>query len=431
MRTPFYMKTLQQDLGHWIDQGWVDADHKDKILQHAASKKSSMNVISILVILGVVLLGFAAISFVAANWAGMGKLIRVALILSAMWIAFLIAAFALSRKVMVYAHAFGLLGAILFGAGIMLIAQTFNIQAHYPTGVLIWFFGAFTTAFILQSKPILIFSCLLAGLWMSMAFAGNIPDNLQLWLFPVLAIILAFSAIRLKSKVSLHIIAISLIVYLSSCLFRGVDTFDIEIGMLFSLNGGVFIIAALLFSLLPKGFFGRNVFVGWLALAVLTTAFSQQFGFNSFNNEYLLLGVLAGALLLIVALLVWHWRTKSLPFLLAISIFTGSALILFNPAIIIITSEILVQMLYGAVFFASCIMLLVHGTNSRQNYLLWLGGIGFTAQALYVYFETFKDLLNTSLFFLIGGLLLLILSVIALRLSKNSKQQIENQKAAS
>lgn len=430
------MKTLQQDLSHWIDQGWVNTNNKDKILQHVASKKPAINVISILAILGVVLLGFASISFVAANWAEMGKLIRVALILSAMWIAFLIAAFALRRKVMVYAHAFGLLGVILFGAGIMLIAQTFNIQAHYPTGVLIWFFGAFATALVINSKPVLIFSTLLAGLWMSMAFAGNVPDSLQLWLFPVLAIILGFFAVRFKSKASLHVIAISLIIYLTSSLLRASDEFDIGIEMLYSLNSGSYLTMALLFALFPKTILGRSAFIFWPVLASLIVSFSQQFLFDGFYTDFdqvkQLWIVITIALMLSISILVaLLWRNETLQLTLAAAIIVGAALLLFLPIITIVISEVTAQMLYGAGFFVLCVMLLIHGANSQQNHLLWLGGIGFTAQALYVYFETFKDLLNTSLFFLIGGLLLLILSLIALRLNKNSKQQIENQKAAS
>jgi len=426
MQTPFYMKTLQQDLGHWIEQGWVDAGNKDKILQHVASKKPAVNVISILAILGVVLLGFASISFVAANWAEMGKLIRVTLILSAMWIAFLIAAFAIHRKVMVYAHAFGLLGAILFGAGIMLIAQTFNIQAHYPTGVLVWFFGAFATAFVLQSKPVLIFSTLLAGLWMSMAFEGRIPDSLQLWLFPILAGLVWLLATRLKSAISLQVIAISLLTYTVLSFNWASNKYNFESDISASLNGGVFIIAALLFSLLPKGFFGRNISVGWLALATLFVAFSQQYNFDfADSNDNFWFGIFGAMLLLITALTAWHWRAKSLSLLLAITIFIGSGLILFTSAIIPFTDELLAQMLYGAIFFTFCVMIIIRGSNTGQNYLLWVGGIGFTAQALYVYFETFKDLLNTSLFFLIGGLILLVLSVIALRLAKKPKQQQE------
>ncbi|MBL4616162.1 MAG: DUF2157 domain-containing protein [Robiginitomaculum sp.] len=435
MRTPFYMKTLQQDLGHWIAEGWVDAGNKDKILQHVANKKSGLNVIAILAILGVVLLGFAAISFVAANWAQMDKLFRVGFILATMWVAFGIAAYTLQRKIMVYAHAFGLLGAILFGAGIMLIAQTFNIQAHYPTGVLIWFFGAFATALVINSKPVLIFSTLLAGLWMSMAFEGRIPDSLQLWLFPVLAVLLWLFATRLKSITSLHILAICLLFFIPLSFYRVFDNSDFNFRLFPSVYGGVFVIATLLFSLLPKNIFGRNIFVYWLALAALFTGFYGQFIFDYtipesiINNQWLIL--IAIEMALISGLLLWVWRSKILsPFLLAI-IFTGSAAMLFLPAIAEFAGELFAQVFYGSMFLIVSVILIFRGAKNQQISLVWFGGISFTAQTLYVYFETFKDLLNTSLFFLIGGLILLVLSIIALRFTKKPKQQPETQQVTS
>lgn len=424
MRTPFYLKTLQQDLDHWIKAGWVPDDSRHKIIEHAKAQKSGPNIVAVLAILGVVLLGFAVISFVAANWAAMGKLLRMGLILCLMWSAYGIAAYALKRNLMVYAHAFGLLGAVVFGGAIMLIAQSFNIQAHYPTGVLLWFFGAYSTALIIRSNAILVFASLLAGLWMMLAFTGEIADTKQIWLYPILAIGIGIVAGRWKSIISIHVLTISALVFVPNVISVFFETHFLGEPRILALIGCTYIFVALMAIRSPSNIFTNDIVVGWMALAAMGIGFIQQFSFQYFRSDTPITDFpdelkLAGLLLLcITMILAWVWWEKTLNPGLAIGIFVGSILMLFTPVFAMIISLVFAQMLYGAVFFALCVLLLINGIQTGQRSLMLIGGIGFTAQALYIYFETFKDLLGTSLFFLVGGLLLLGLSLLALRLNK-------------
>jgi uncharacterized membrane protein len=269
-----------------------------------------------------------------------------------------------------------------------------------------------------------------------MEFESSISDSPQLWLFPVLAIILGLVAVRLKSKVSLHVIAISLLYYIAYSIHWVLSDHINYSELLLSLGGGSYLTTALLFALLPKTFLVRNIFIFWSILASLIASFSLQFIiddlYSDFDQVQQLWAVITITLMLgISALAALLWRKEIVNLTFSVLIIVGAALVLFLPIITIVPGDIAAQMLYGAGFFAVCVILLIHGAKTEQNYQVWIGGVGFTAQALYVYFETFKDLLNTSLFFLIGGLILLVLSVIALRLAKKPKQPIENQQAAS
>src|SRR5690606_32493323 len=58
-----------------------------------------------------------------------------------------------------------LLGVILFGANIMLIAQTYHIDEHYPNGILFWALGGLATAYVFNSQPALIATLVLGMLW--------------------------------------------------------------------------------------------------------------------------------------------------------------------------------------------------------------------------------------------------------------------------
>ncbi len=432
MRSPFYIQNLTKDLDHWISQGWVPGESRDNILDHVQSQKSGRNVGNLLAMLGVVLLGFAAISFVAANWANMGKLLRVGLILGAMWAAYGISAIALHRKVSTYAQSFGLLGAALFGAAIMLIAQTFNIQAHYPDGVLIWCLGALATAWVLPSRPVLIFSALLAALWMQMSFFGEIPALLQNWLYPLLVVFIGWTALKMRSTATMNILAISLLLFIPSGLIQWFGEESLEAFQIFPVFAGCYTIIALFASFAgSKHWFGSSVFTGWMALGALVIGFAQQFALGgtspTMSDQYNhMFGWVSGAIwTLIIGLVFVLVRTKVFKSSLAIGIVAGTGLILFSPYLMKLIGEFQVQIIYGAAFFALSVTLLMRGMSTHRRSLMWIGGVGFTAQANYVYFETFKDLLNTSLFFLVGGLLLLGLSVLALRLNKRISKETE------
>jgi hypothetical protein len=79
---------------------------------------------------------------------------------------------------------------------------------------------------------------------------------------------------------------------------------------------------------------------------------------------------------------------------------------------------LLLRILVGIVIFAVAIALILYGSREGRRFTGGMGIALFVAQTLYVYGETFGDLLDTSLFFLIGGLLLFGLSMTVIRVQK-------------
>jgi uncharacterized membrane protein len=312
----------------------------------------------------------------------------------------------------------------------MLIAQTFNIQSHYPGGVLIWSLGSFATALVLRSKPILIFTSLLAGLWMYMSFEGRIPATTQYWLFPILILVLMITANRFRSAASFHILTLSSILFVPYFLFAYFDPGYSSEEFLFPVTGGIFGVLALAANGLARTKFGHQIMFGWMTVATLGTGFFQQLIIEDFDSTAVSsspswTAIKLFLLALVLALMGWETLRGRIKVFAAAGIALGMGLLLFVFELTGFTGVLPMQMLCGAAFFGICVLLLMRGMADHRTGLLWLGGVGFTAQALYVYFETFKDLLNTSLFFLIGGLLLLGLSVLALRLNKNLKSAEE------
>lgn len=165
MRPPFYLRQLKQDLDTWIAKGLVDEENKDAILASVGAGAQVRTLDVILAVFGVILIGAGAMSFVAANWDAMGKLERLVVLFGSLWAAFGIAGWFISNNRGAVGQAFVLLGVILFGVNIHYVAQTYNIQAHYPDGLLLWGVGAILAAVVVPSRAALALALALGGWW--------------------------------------------------------------------------------------------------------------------------------------------------------------------------------------------------------------------------------------------------------------------------
>src|SRR6185436_10254366 len=164
MRPPFYVRQLKQDLEEWIAKGLVPASSRDAILESVgAGSRTRLDLI--IAVFGVILIGAGAMSFVAANWQEMGKFTRLVILFGTMWAAYAIAIYFLGRTRDVIGQAFVLLGVLMFGANIMLIAQTYNINSHFPDGMMLWALGALGAAVIVPSRAALAAALVLGSIW--------------------------------------------------------------------------------------------------------------------------------------------------------------------------------------------------------------------------------------------------------------------------
>ena len=61
--------------------------------------------------------------------------------------------------------------------------------------------------------------------------------------------------------------------------------------------------------------------------------------------------------------------------------------------------------------FLISLWLIIFGQKSSDRYLVNLGFVLFAAETLYIYFKTFGTLMNSFVFFTIGGIVLILLSL--------------------
>ena len=414
--TDRYKKRLQSDLERWIASGLVPEANREAILNAIAPPPARWSAQGAAAILGAVLLALAALSFVAANWSELARFARFIVILTALGTAYAGAALALIRNHAALGHALALLGAALFGAGIALTAQTFNMSSFYQTGVWIWALGALATAIALPSRPVLILAGVLAAAY-CLAEANNPLTTAPVWLYMPLWAALAITAWRMSSTVTMNILGLSLVVWLGHALFA-IDPSDrptLALVSTYALTTGA--IAVVTARLSARGWAGAGVLSAWTITAAAASLVAAQAAINHTDAAapaHMLALISAAALVAGLAAIALQVGANSLErwagVTLAIAAGAGCAL----PWIDLAIGEgaaFILELMLGGLVFAAAVTLILIGARAGAGFTGGVGVVLFIAQSIYVYVDLFGDLLDTASFFFIGGVLLIALSV--------------------
>jgi len=372
----------------------------------------------------------SAITFVAANWEGMAKLARFAVILSALWVSLLGAGRAFDRGADHLGHALAVLGAALFGAAIMLTAQTFNMTSFRNTAVLIWAGAALLTALALPSRPVLILAALLGGLWATLEAFNPLVGG-TLWSYLPLWAITALLALRLESKVTLNLLALGLALWVGHALERydravEITDFGLQAGATLILGAIALAGATARDRQIPGG----GIMAAWFGILALLSGIGLQFAIDRVatlaidpdraisvpGEAYyaLALPALAAGLVLTV----WRTLRDRTGRLAGVSLAAALIAIAFLPEVSRIGADgmlMALRIMAGGLVYAATVALILQGGRSGSRATGVIGIAGFVIQTLYVYAETFGGLLDTALFFFVGGLLLFALSLGLLR----------------
>jgi uncharacterized membrane protein len=355
-----YRKRLERDLVRWREAGWVTPEGESAIRQDLAKGVRALGLANILAILAAVLIGFAAMSFVAANWQDMPRVFRVGLLLASLWVSYGLAGALARRALSGFAHAAILLGVAIFGASIMLISQMYHMDGNPPDAVLTWAGGALLAGVLLGSDPALAFAMVLVAVW-----GGWEETQREEVYWPFLAPWALVSAAFYwrRWRPGLHLSGLAL------------TAFVVSLGYLLAEGHAHGLVVA-------------------LGLAVAGLALAGE------RLKPELSGLWPGALN--------YGMIIAFAALLALQFVETPALDVFT--------------LLAVLALALSIAAIFWGLKSVNRGALWLGYIGFSIEIFAVYMKTIGTLLNTSLFFLVAGLLLSALAALAYRLHGEVKE---------
>jgi len=136
--------TLKKRLERWVSAGVVDAGTASRIRTFEESQSSGERLrwpVLLAVALGGLLLCAGVLLFVAAHWDELSPAWRFTLVMILVAV-FPLAAALTEERFPALSTTFYAIGTICVGAGIFLTAQVFNLQEHWPSGILMWAIGA-------------------------------------------------------------------------------------------------------------------------------------------------------------------------------------------------------------------------------------------------------------------------------------------------
>jgi uncharacterized membrane protein len=155
---------LKQVLLFLVNQQVLPAEKAQEI-EGLYEVKGGISFTKTLLYVGAILIGAGILSFIASNWSDIGRTTKFLLII-AMYIGSNLAGYKLELNYPKTATSFYYLGVLIFGAGIFLVEQMFNLDVKVQTSFLWWSLGSLPLAWVLRDKWILFASSFFVLIYM-------------------------------------------------------------------------------------------------------------------------------------------------------------------------------------------------------------------------------------------------------------------------
>lgn len=164
---------IDSHLKRWVDARIIDFSTADRIREFEsvqAPQRQSNWMVVLAIAFGAVMLGAGVLLFVAAHWDDLSPSQRFALVLT-MVAGFHVAAGLLIERLRALGIALHAIGTIALGGGIFLAGQIFNLQEHWPGGIMLWAIGALISWIILQDTAQAVIAAILIPAWIGSELA--------------------------------------------------------------------------------------------------------------------------------------------------------------------------------------------------------------------------------------------------------------------
>jgi uncharacterized membrane protein len=159
---------LEPQLQRWVEAGILESAAAERIREFEAARESpGMRWPVIFAIaFGSIMVAAGVLLFVAAHWEDLSPTQRFLLVL-AMISGFHLAAGALMPRMRALGMALHAVGTVALGGGIFLAGQIFNLEEHWPGGILLWAIGAVLSWLVLRDWLQATLAALLVPAWIA------------------------------------------------------------------------------------------------------------------------------------------------------------------------------------------------------------------------------------------------------------------------
>lgn len=417
-----WIQWLINESASWVNSGVITEEQRNGItgiyIPEGSGKleeRKNERFIAVISVLGAILLGLGVILFFASNWKAIpvgGKLTLIfglTIITYAVgyWLAYERKSFPRVGNSLIF------LGVIFFGAGIWLVAQIFHIKADYPLGQLVWALAGLAAAVTLRQKSILALSVVLLCIWNVLQQTQNAGYN---FLFPALIFLAIIPlAVRMQSRLT----AVLGVVGLTIWVIVNVSMDEVGLGS-----------AAAIVMML---------FLSLYALAYSGEKFLREGRLHSVLNFIFVLGVLISGFMLTFKDIEWEWLPSYTPEIYAGILLTILVLstiynvflkhgrkrgnIIENVAIIAaavylltfisgLYSSLIFTITFNIVYALLMVGMVYKGFAERKVLYINTALVFFVLDVIARYFDYAWKLIDRSVFFMAGGIILLAGSIL-------------------
>jgi uncharacterized membrane protein len=405
---------IKKESAVWADKGIISREQAQQITAlYPADNKNRF--ISTVLVLGAILLGAGIILFFASNWQAIPKWFKVGLVIVPL-IMFHLLAQVTSNNYPKISSTLTMLGCIMFGAGIWLIAQIFHINSHFPNGILFWMLGVLPVAWFLQEKFPLVLSAILLGIWV-VAEQSSAP--MVMLTGALLLAIVFYLTYKMQSPFALAISLISAVVFLCTEIYLLYDPVYRSLDAVFLIPLVLLMIGQVLAHLANHQINRSGCFAQiYSTLSVLVVGISLfLMSFEYFANSFYELhqgDVSKGpiwVLYIISALASAYLITRDNGEIK--EVLRGNFIWLLLDALVFIMllipiQETLLMIVLNVMLFVYALSIIVLGYQLKDDIIFTLGLVGFNLYLITEYFNLFWQALPKSLFFMVGGIVLIV-----------------------
>lgn len=167
-------------LTRWTEAHLIDQQTAERIRAFEGERSRSTGLrwpVVLALACGALMLAAGVLLFVSAHWDTMSPAMRFSLVILLV-AAFHLAGAGMAERFPLMATSLHAVGTIALGAGIFLAGQIFNLDEHWPGGLMLWALGATLALAILRDGPHLALSAILVPGWLiSEWFVATTPAN--------------------------------------------------------------------------------------------------------------------------------------------------------------------------------------------------------------------------------------------------------------
>lgn len=165
-----FEETLETESAAWVREGVITTEQRGTLLQrHPAEKRGAGRFIAVVVTIGGTLLAVGVSLVIKANWVALGDWVKIGGL-----VALLIGAYGVGARLKFggsypkTGDAFLMMGALFFLGGIALVSQIFHLNARPASGVLFWWVGIVALPWLTRAKGVQFVSIVAFLVWLGM-----------------------------------------------------------------------------------------------------------------------------------------------------------------------------------------------------------------------------------------------------------------------